>query len=125
MNESCPTMTRMPDRDRGQLSPGNDLEIHRFAKENGVRSHQVRELIRRHGASRAVLTEVIAALRRRSPAVALSDIDLPPVIGKRQGKCEADHFNPCPVCGQVFDMRDRRQAAWHAQPEHEPLDMEG
>ncbi|ESY26906.1 hypothetical protein X749_25035 [Mesorhizobium sp. LNJC391B00] len=29
-----------------------------------------------------------------------------------------------PVCGQQIDMRDFRQVTYHADPEHEPLELD-
>ena len=34
---------------------------------------------------------------------------------------EQDNFYPCPICGQMVDMRDLRQVIWHEQPKHKPL----
>jgi hypothetical protein len=39
-----------------------------------------------------------------------------PIIGKpigRQPISDADHFMVCPVCGEIFDMRDPGQAFEH------------
>ncbi|WP_192255761.1 DUF6894 family protein [Mesorhizobium caraganae] len=35
-----------------------------------------------------------------------------------------DRFYVCSVCGQEVDQRDIRQVLWHAQPDHEPLELD-
>ncbi|WP_095082011.1 hypothetical protein [Mesorhizobium sophorae] len=50
----------------------------------------------------------------------------PPIPGKRHNgepEDEPEYFYPCPICGQLVDMRDLRQIMWHARPGHKPLDI--
>ncbi|TIQ37153.1 MAG: hypothetical protein E5X48_07245 [Mesorhizobium sp.] len=56
----------------------------------------------------------------------LSDLGHP-TVGKQDGtqaKNEADHFHPCPDCGQAVDCRDLRQVIRHEQPRHRPLKLD-
>lgn len=56
----------------------------------------------------------------------LSDLGRPLVGHRHKGPpaSELAHFLPCPVCGQQIDMRDFRQVTYHADPEHEPLELD-
>lgn len=36
---------------------------------------------------------------------------------------EADHFEVCPTCGQMFDMRVLDQVIHHDQPNHKPTEL--
>lgn len=48
----------------------------------------------------------------------------PSIIGYRVGGAPSDeeeHFEPCPICGQSFDMRDLAQVMHHAESNHDPL----
>ena len=49
-----------------------------------------------------------------------------PIAGRRHGwdkVSEADHFHPCPVCGQAVDWRDLRQVIWHDRLGHRRLKL--
>lgn len=52
-------------RDRDRVSAEEDYEVQYFAKEHGISPEQVRELIKKHGNSRAKLEEAAKALRSR------------------------------------------------------------
>ncbi|TRC98292.1 hypothetical protein FJV76_13280 [Mesorhizobium sp. WSM4303] len=57
----------------------------------------------------------------------LSDLGRPIIGHRHEGPpaSELEHFIACPVCGQQIDMRDLRQVAYHADPEHEqPLELD-
>ena len=44
------------------------------------------------------------------------------ILGQRIGgdpEDEAEHFMQCPVCHEMFDMRDLEAVLYHDQPEHE------
>lgn len=46
------------------------------------------------------------------------------IIGHRAGGDPVDeeqNFEPCPICGQRFDMRDLAQVLHHAEPVHGPV----
>ena len=51
-------------RDRDRISAEDDYEIEYFAQKNGITLQQVRELIRKHGNSRAALEIAAEAVRR-------------------------------------------------------------
>ncbi|MBZ9759517.1 hypothetical protein LB553_01270 [Mesorhizobium sp. CA8] len=56
-------------------------------------------------------------------------LELPTIgkTGKRHGEepvSEIGHFMVCPVCGQAFDRRDLGQVLYHAEPLHEPLEID-
>ena len=56
----------------------------------------------------------------------LSDLG-PPKIGRPhdgEPANERDNFIVCSVCGQLMDMRDFRQVAYHADLTHKPLEMD-
>ncbi|WP_246678974.1 MULTISPECIES: hypothetical protein [unclassified Mesorhizobium] len=66
--------------------------------------------------------------RRQLCATVTKRSDLgPPKSGHRHGGDPArqeDNFYTCEICGQKVDMRDLRQAMWHEQPDHEPLEID-
>lgn len=49
-------------RDRNKVSADDDYEVNFFALQNNITPEQVRELIRKHGSDRAILTEAAKAL---------------------------------------------------------------
>jgi hypothetical protein len=51
-------------RDRDRVSAEDDYEVEYFAQKNGITPQQVRELIRKHGNSRAALEIAAEAVRR-------------------------------------------------------------
>jgi hypothetical protein len=34
---------------------------------------------------------------------------------------EQDHFIPCPICGQFYDMRDFTEVYYHDDSPHDPM----
>ena len=53
-------------RDRDRVSASEEHEVEYFARQNGITTGQVHDLIRKHGNDRATLTEAAKALRGRS-----------------------------------------------------------
>lgn len=53
-------------RDRDRVSGAEDYEVEHFAQQNGLTPQQVRNLIAKHGNSRAVLAEEARRLREHS-----------------------------------------------------------
>ncbi|CAN7590382.1 hypothetical protein [Mesorhizobium sp. LjNodule214] len=108
--------------DRKWLFADDDYEVKFFAMQNNMTPEQVRELIRRHGNSRTILTKARAGFAGMTK---LSDLG-PPIVGTRQGEPvnEGEHFHRCPACAQAVDWRDLRQVIWHEQPGHAPLNLD-
>jgi hypothetical protein len=57
-------------RDRDRVSAAEDYEVEHFAQQNGITAQQVRDLIAKHGNSRATLTEAARKLRGVHPGQA-------------------------------------------------------
>ncbi len=53
-------------RDRDRVSAGEEYEVRHFAEQNGITMEQAHDLIKKHGNSRAALTEAAKALRTRT-----------------------------------------------------------
>ncbi|CCV05613.1 conserved hypothetical protein [Mesorhizobium metallidurans STM 2683] len=53
-------------RDRDRVSADEDYEVEYFASKTGITPQQVRELIAKHGNSRATLEQEAQALRGRA-----------------------------------------------------------
>ena len=55
--------TKTDYRDRDRVNGSEDYEVEYFARENGITAEQTRELIRKHGNSRAKLEEEARKLK--------------------------------------------------------------